>query len=565
MGDDRRSVLVVGASAAGLRCACRLARLKPDWTTRVIEAREVFSFAACGLPYVLSGDVGEPASLRRTDYGAIRDSGYFSRVKGVEVLVGRRAVAMDVARRRLTVGGPDGAEDLPWDDLVLATGARPLRLTGQIDHPRVVSFHVWEDVEPLTRALASGEIERVAVIGAGLVGCELAEAFRSLWGAEVVVIEAAGTPLPRVLDPDLGACVARHLRDNGVRLLLDSPVERIRADDDRVSITAGGEIVETQVVVVAIGVEPAAELGRDAGLELGPGGAIVVDSRMATSVPHVWAAGDCATVRHAVTGDREYMPLGSLANRQGRTLANVLAGRSDAFPPVAGAMAVKVFDRNVAATGCTKSSARDRGLVAQSARVTTLDRPHYWPEAKEIHLELVYETPSCRVLGVQAVGEGEVAKRVDVATQLIARGATLNDFAHVEQAYAPPYAPAIEPLALAAMVAENQVEGVESVSPREEWGEHAVLDVRSLDEVETRPVDADRLIRIPLEELTERLGELDDSVEWVICERGTRSAEAVRLLLRHGFRARYLGGGLHWRAATGGGADTRRVGRVRQS
>jgi NADPH-dependent 2,4-dienoyl-CoA reductase/sulfur reductase-like enzyme/rhodanese-related sulfurtransferase len=429
----------------------------------------------------------------------------------------------------------------------------------------VVTFHVWEDVEPLTRALARGEIERVAVVGAGLVGCELSEAFRSLWGAEVVVLEAAGAPLPRVLDPDLGACVAGHMRDSGVRVLCDAPVERIRADEDRVELAAGGETVEAQVVVLAIGVEPAVELGRLAGLELGPGGAIAVDSRMATSVPHVWAIGDCATVRNAVTGDLGYLPLGSLANRQGRTLANILAGRPGAVPPVAGAVAVKVFDRNVAATGCTESAARARGLAARSARVTVLDRPHYWPEAKEIHLELVYEISSGRVLGVQAVGEGEVAKRIDIATQMIARGATLDDFAHVEQAYAPPYAPAIEPLAVAAMVAQNQIDGIESLSPGGEWGEHAVLDVRTPEEAEARPVDADRLIRIPLEELAERLGELDDSERVVICERGTRSAEAVRLLLRHGFRARYLGGGLHWREAMGERADSRRVGRVEGS
>jgi NADPH-dependent 2,4-dienoyl-CoA reductase/sulfur reductase-like enzyme/rhodanese-related sulfurtransferase len=547
--DDRRSVVVVGASAAGLRCACRLTRLEPEIEIRVVDAASVFSYAACGLPYALSGDVGDPGALRRTDYGVIRDAAYFETFKGVEVLGGRRAVAVDVSKRRLAVEGPEGTENLSWDDLVLATGAKPIRLPGQPDHPRVVGFHVWEDLEPLKTGLARGEIERVAVIGAGLVGCELAEAFRSLWGAEVTLIEAAGYPLPRNLDREAGSCVARHLHDSDVRLLTGSPVESIRADDDRVEVTAGGEIVEAHVAVVAVGVRPEVELGRQAGVELGPGGAMVVSSRLATTVPHVWAVGDCATVRHAVTGDPDYLPLGSLANRQGRTLANVLAGRSDEFPPVAGAVAVKVFDRNVAATGITRIAALERGLKAASAHVSALDRPHYWPESAQIHIEIVYEVGSGRVLGAQAVGEGDVTKRIDIATQVIAHGGGLDDLANVEHAYAPPYAPALEPLAVAAMVAQNQIDGVESVTPDTEWGDFAILDVRSPEEAEESPAGHDRLVRIPLGELAQRAGELDDSVQVVVCARGPRSAEAVRLLARHGIRARYLGGGLRWREA----------------
>jgi NADPH-dependent 2,4-dienoyl-CoA reductase/sulfur reductase-like enzyme/rhodanese-related sulfurtransferase len=565
VGEDRQTVVVVGASAAGLRCACRLARLKPGWTVRVVESREIFSYAACGLPYVLSGDIGAPEALRRTDYGVTRDAEYFARVKGVEVLTTHRATALDIAGRSLKVLGPHGAEDLHWDELVLATGARPRRVADQPDHARVVTFHVWEDVEPLTPALARGEIERVAVIGAGLVGCELAEAFRSLWGAEVTVVEGTPAPLPRVLDPDLGTCVAAHMRDRGVRVLCNAPVERIRAGDGRVELDAGGKSVEAQIAIVAIGVEPVATLGLRAGLEPGPEGSIAVDSRLATSVPHVWAVGDCAATRHAVTGDLDYLPLGSLANRQGRTLANVLAGRSDAFPPVAGATAVRVFDRTAAATGCTASSARGRGLECDVARITALDRPHYWPESKELHLEMVYDRRSGRVLGVQGVGESDVTKRIDVATQLIARNAGLEDFAHIEQAYAPPYAPAIDPLALAAMVARNQIEGIESTSPQESWSERGVLDVRSPAETAARPAEGDRLIRIPLEQLAERVGEVEDSVDVVICERGARSAEAVRLLRRHGLRARYLGGGLHWRASMEPKSERRGAGRVRES
>lgn len=550
MADRRRTVVIVGASAAGLRCACRLARLQPDWNVRVLEAEDVFSYAACGLPYLLSGDVPDALGLRNTVYGVTRDAPYFAGYKGVEVLAGHRVLAIDTDRGSAQVQGPEGKYDLRWDELVLATGARPRRLQGQPDHERVVSFHRWEDVAPLRRGLEAGKLDRVALVGAGLVGCELAEAFRGLWGAEVVLLEAAGSPLSQILDPEVGACVASHLRKNGVDLRLDSPPERIEVVEDKVVLSTAGGPIESDVAVVAIGVEPAVDLARGAGVALGAGGAIAVDERLATSIPHVWAAGDCAQVRHAVLGEAAYLPLGSLANRQGRTLANILSGRPDRFPPVAGATAVKVFDYNVAATGCTETLARQRGLDPRAVWITIEDRAHYWPEAKVIHLKLVYAPGSRNVLGVQAAGEGDAIKRVDVATQQIAAGATLDELAHVEHAYAPPYAPAMEPLAVAAQVALNQEDGIAATAPDGPTGSIRILDVRLSDESEARPAFAGQGTQIAIGDLSSRLDEIDPSTELLVCERGTRSAEAVRMLQRRGIRARYLGGGLRWRALT---------------
>jgi NADPH-dependent 2,4-dienoyl-CoA reductase/sulfur reductase-like enzyme/rhodanese-related sulfurtransferase len=547
MAEARRRVLIVGASAAGLRCACRLARLRPDWSVRVVEARQIFSYAACGLPYVLSGDISDLDELRATDYGLSRDADFFAGHKGVEVLTGHRATAIDLSRQVLVAESAEGRVELPWDELVLASGAAPRRLPNQPDHPRVVPFHSWEDVKPLKQGLARGELERIAVVGAGLVGCELAEAFRTLWGAEVALIEAASDPLPDLLDPDLGRTVAREMSASGVELLLGSPVERLEADADGVKLWAGGRNVEAQVVVVAVGVEPATALARSAGLALGAGGAVAVNERLATSTPHVWAAGDCIEVRHAVTGQPTHLPLGSLANRQGRTLANVLAGWPDVFPPVAGAVALKVFDWNIAAVGCGQTRAESQGMTARAVWTSAHDCANYWPEAKEIHIKLIYDPASRRVLGVQAAGEGEVAKRVDAATQLICRGATLEQLAHLEHAYAPPYAPAVEPLAAAAATAQNQEDGVEAAQPFEDLDRATVLDVRLPEEAAERPAGPAGATKIPLGELRSRLDEVDPSTDLVVCERGTRSAEAVRLLRGRGIQARYLGGGMRWR------------------
>jgi rhodanese-related sulfurtransferase len=229
-------------------------------------------------------------------------------------------------------------------------------------------------------------------------------------------------------------------------------------------------------------------------------------------------------------------------------LANNLAGGDDTFGPVAGAAAVKVFDLNVAAVGCTAARLGGDGVGVRQAWVSAEDRAHYWPEAKLILLGMVYDPSTGRVLGVQGVGEeGEVAKRIDVAAQLVLRGAVTDDFAAIEHAYAPPYAPALDPLAVLAMAAANQMDGIESVAPLTDLSREKVLDVRVEAEREERPLTAGALHEIEASELHGRADEIPDGPLLVACAHGTRSAEVVRWLAHRGVRARYLGGGVSWR------------------
>lgn len=548
-------VVIVGASAAGLRCAARLVRLRPEWPVTVVERREVFSYAACGLPYVLSGDIDQLDELRKTAYDVVRDETFFEAYKGFEVLAGWSAEVVDPHAGTLTVRRDGEERTLEWDELVLATGAHPTELPNQPQHPHVLAFHTWDDVVPLKQGLIRGEIEHVAVVGAGPVGCELAEAFTSLWGAEVTLIEAGPHPLPQVVDEAAGRLIAAELENNDVRVVCDSPIETIEPTDDGVRLITPAGDVEADAAVVAVGVRPDTRLGEEIGVELGPTGAIAVDGRLATSVPHVWAAGDCIEVELAVLGRRAHVPLGSLANRQGRLLADVLAGRDVTFPSVSGAMAVKVFDRVVVAAGCPRTSLEDSGHRVDTVWVTTHDRAHYWPEAEDLHLQLSFDLDTGQVLGIQGVGCNEVVKRIDVASQVIARGGTIDELAVVEHAYAPPVAPAIDPLALAAFCAQSRRDGVVSVSPLSDPAGRSVLDVRGEDEREAHPwVNGDVTV-VELGELRRRVSELDAEVPWlVVCERGTRSAEAARWLSQRGFDAVYLGGGVAWRtdAAVGG-------------
>jgi len=545
-------VVVVGASAAGLRCAARLRRLEPEWRITVVERSSAYSWAACGLPYVLSGDIDALDELRSTAWGALRDRRFFEDVKGIEILDRHRVVSVDPRERMIEAEGPDGRMRLSWDELVLATGASPLRLPSQPDHPRVRCFHTPDDTAALKRALIEGKIDRVVIIGAGLVGVELAEAFRALWDVDVELIEAMAHPLSQFLDRETGALVRATLEAEGVRVRCGAPVERINADDEGVTVTCGGEEIRADFAVTAVGVRPNVEPARSAGVTLGKTGAIAVDERLATSVPHIWAAGDCVEVRHAVSGEPAYCPLGSLANRQGRVLAGVLAGRGERFRNVAGAVAIKVFGITAAAVGCTLAEARRKGFHAQSVWMTTDDRAHYWPESEDVHLQVVFDGETSRLLGVQAVGKGLVVQTVNVAAQTILRGGSLDELEGIEHCYAPPFAPALAPLAVAAFAARNHLEGVRCVSPLEVEDGRRVLDVRTADELNARPCRWDASLHIPVEQLRSRLEELDHTAPWlVVCERGTRSVEAVRRLQEHGLDAIYLGGGMIWRCGTG--------------
>ena len=547
MHTQNRSIVIVGASAAGLRCASRLARLEPNTHITVIEQRDIFSYAACGLPYVLSGDIESDENLRRTDDGTLRNKDYFSNVKGINVIPACRAVDIDPKNHTLTIQTTDRNEKIDWNELVLATGSRTKQLPGQPDHPRVRSFHTLEDLAVLHNGLVHGEIRRVVIVGAGLVGCELAEAFSVMWGAEVVLLEAGPHPLPMVLDQETGAIVAKVLGDNEVDLQTSAMVEQISADDKEAVVVAGGKSFSADMAIVALGVSPVTDLAKQAGVALGATGAIEVDQRLATSVGHIWAIGDCVQFQHKVSRKPVCLPLGSLATRQGRRLANLLSGRHDFFPAPVGAMAVKIFDLNVAAVGISRTQALNLGYEARSVWIHAHDRAEYWPETKDFALQLTYATDSLKVLGVQAAGEGEVAKRIDVAAQLIANDGDLHAFTQLEHAYAPPYAPTIDPLAVAAFVALNQQDGVEAVSPLTSLDDKKILDVRNPEESQAQPVTGSQVEIIPLNQVRSRLSELDPAGWVVICARGTRSAELCRLFLGQGIQANYIGGGMRWR------------------
>jgi len=543
--NEGMKIVIVGASAAGLRAATRAQRLMPDSTITVVDEAEIISYAACGLPYYVSGDIANANALRETTWGTLRDPQFFKDAKGVDVRTQTRATYCDIEKKMVTAKHlVSGAEEkIPFDKLVLATGTSPFVPPGiPHDHPRISTFKTMEDAQSWHTRLERGELERIAIIGSGCTGIELVEAFTAMWGVEVDLIEMEDRILSPMMDRDMSALVERHLEDQDIRLHKRCRVEKIRDIDDGIAVVTDKKTIETEYAIFAVGVRPRTELARQIGLEIGPSGGIVVNNRLETNQPDVYAAGDCTEVEFFY-GRKGVLPLGSLANKQGRAVGDQLAGRATQFKKVAGSSCVKVFDYNCAATGISETMAARCNIPARAVWGTFGDLAHYYPEDKIIFMKMVYNPETLQVLGLQAIGEGDVGKRVDVMGNLILNDGHLEDLLDLEFTYSPPYSPALDPLYFLGAAALNQEEGVCALNPSSFAPEDILLDVRTPGETEKSPIDG--AITIPLEELRGRMTELDkNKTIQIICPKGSRSAEATRWFVEAGFRnVSYVGGG----------------------
>ncbi len=547
-------IIVVGASAAGLRAAARARRLLSNAKILVIDQDTYISYAACGMPYYVSGDIQNVDKLRETASGLVRDPDFFRSAKGLEVITETRVERIYTDARKVFCRSIKTGEaiEYSYDKLVLATGASPILLPGiPKDSKRITTFKTLHDAIGLRKALERGEIKKVGIVGGGFIGCELAESFGALWGVEVVLVEAAPNILPNILDPEMALGVETYLKSEDVGVYTNCPLEGITETEDYVTLVTANGTFDVDCAVIALGIKPDSKLAADCGLTVGKSGGIVVDDKMITSDPSVFAAGDCIEVKHLISGKPLKLPLGSLANRQGRVVGSNLGGGDERFGPVVGSAAVKIFDMNVASTGLTEAAAKDAGFDVGCVWGTFADRADYYPESQNVFLKLVYDKGSGRLLGLQGYSKGDVVKRVDVFAALLKHEGHLEDLLDMEFAYAPPYAPAVDPLYSLGCAARNaMLEGVEQLSPESSLGDRVIIDVRQGYEVESRPFSEDDIRTIPLGELRKRYEEIPKDKPLVaVCSKGIRSSESVRILKEKGFTdVKYLGGGIHMRS-----------------
>ena len=537
-------IVVVGGVAAGASAAARARRLSESARITVLERGPDVSFANCGLPYHIGGEIADRSRL------AVQTPESLAKLLNLDVRVRTEASRIDRARkvvvaRELSPGAPEF--EIPYDKLVLAPGAAPLRppLPG-IDDPRVLTLRNLQDMDRIK--VAAGAAARVLVIGAGFVGLEMAEQLKRL-GKAVAVVEAADQVLPP-LDPEIAAPVAEALRGEGVELVLGDAIAGFVAEGAGLAAALkSGRTLAADFVVLAIGVKPESGLAAAAGLELGARGAIKVDPFMRTSDPDIYAAGDVVESFERLGGAPMNLLLGGPANRQGRAIADHIFRPTEArpYPGHLGTAIVRVFDVVAGLTGWSEKRLAQAGRAFRSTVVTDYQHASYFPGATPLTLKLLWSPEGGRVLGAQAVGADGVDKRLDVIATALAGGMTIDDLAELELAYAPPFGSARDVVNTAGFAAQNARDGlVRPVS--EPPAERAVLDVRPVAVAQVSPVPG--AVNIPFTELRARLGELDRARPWVtVCALGKTSYFAARVLVQAGFDVMSLAGGLRMRPA----------------
>lgn len=539
-------IVIIGGVACGPKAAARVKRLDPDAEVTVLEKGEEISYGACGLPFYLEGEIKDVAELTTTPVGVPRDVNFFRAVKGVEVRTGTEAVSIDrenrVVRARRVADGKE--ESFPYDKLVIATGSAPVRppIPG-IDAAGIHCLKTLEDGRAIKEAMEGSTTKKAVIVGGGLIGLECVEPLVKE-GFEVHVVEKLPWLLPALLDEEMAIHLERHLVSKGIQVHCGDGVASFEADGNgRVArVVTEKTSIEADLVILAIGVRPNVKLAQEAGLEVDRAG-IVVDEHLRTSDPHIYAGGDCVASYNTVTGKPTYAPMGSVANKHGRVIGNNLAGWNSTFSGVCGTGICRIMGFNVARTGLTQRDAQLQGISVVSALNPGSDRPHYMEGSKLIHVKLIAESYSGRVLGAQILGPGEVMSRVDTLAALIKAGGTVDDLADVDMAYAPPFSPALDNVIVAAHIIQNKMDRVaHAYSPAQvkkklEAGEDFVLlDVRTPKEVEAMSLPYENLVYIPLGKLRERADELPRDKEIVcLCKISLRGYEAERILVGKGF------------------------------
>lgn len=553
MADPLR-IVVVGGVAAGPKAAARARRLAPEAEITIVEKDQLLSYAGCGLPYYISGLVENRNDLMATPIGVLRDPEFFAKVKGINVLNKTEAIAIDRTAKELEVRHlPTGAiKRLPYDKLIIATGAEPVDppIPGN-DLQNVLRLKRVEDADRFRELMTGNSCPMVAIIGGGLIGMEMTEAVTAC-GSGVTVVEMLPQILP-MLDVEMAALVEQHMRKTGVKVHTSTRVERIVGDENgRVKsvVTTAGEF-PAQLVLISVGVRPNVQLARDAGLIIGPSGGINVNEYMQTSDPDIYAAGDCAEKRCFVRGTACFLPLGSVANKEGRVAGSNAVGHVERFPGVAGATALKVFDLNVGRAGLTARQAAELGMRVATATVSAPDKPHYYPGAEPIVLKLVADRATRQLIGIQGVGTGDVIKRIDVAITAMTAEMTVDQVANLDLAYAPPYSEAMDVLIHGANILRNKLDGLldgitaDQLKAKLAAGEDFVLlDVRSPQELAAFSFSDS--MNIPLGALRQRATEVPRDKEVIIyCKTSLRAWDASRILAGLGYtNTKILDGGV---------------------
>lgn len=538
-------IVIIGGVAAGASCAARARRLSEEAEIVLVERGPYVSFANCGLPYYIGGEIAERQKLLVQTAEGLRQ-----RFK-IDVRTETEAISVDSQTRNVRLRHlPSGKEyNEPYDELVLAVGAKPLEppIDG-LHRPGHFFLRTIPDVDAIQEWLTAHSCRRAVVVGGGYIGLETAEQLHKR-GLHVSIVEA----LPQVmapLDPDMAAYLHREIRSHGVDLYLNDPVAKFdhpaspQEAQASLVVLKSGKVLPADIVILGLGVRPNTDLAKTAGVEIGQTGGIRVDEFMRTSVEHIWAAGDAVEVKDFVTGQACVVPLAGPANRQGRIIADNIFGYESRYPGTIGTAILRVFSISAACAGANEKTLARLGRRYEVTHLHPASHASYYPGAKPLAMKIIFDPENGRLLGAQIVGHEGVDKRIDVLATAIRAHMTMDDLAELELAYAPPFGSAKDPVNLAGMIGQNVLRGLVRHAHWHEIAPDApfvVLDVRTAAERAKGAIPAS--IHIPLDELRDRLHELPRDREIVVhCAVGLRSYLAARILAQNGFKVRNLTG-----------------------
>ena len=526
--------LIIGGVAGGATVAARIRRIDEQAEIILLEKGPHISYANCGLPYYIGGVIAHREKL------FVQTPEAFGQQFNVDVRICSEAIAIHPEKKTVTVRkADDSCYEEGYDRLLLSPGATPVRppLKG-IDLEGIFTLRNVEDTDRIKSYLQEHEVKSAVVVGGGFIGLEMAENLQEA-GAKVSIVEMANQVMAPI-DFSMASYVHRHLTDKGVDLYLEKGVDHFEQVDHRIRVClANGENLDADLVLLSIGVRPSTHLATEAGIRVGRG--IQVDEYLETSVPDIFAVGDAIEYPHPITGENWLNYLAGPANRQARIVAdNMVRGKQEKYEGSIGTAIAKVFDLTVATTGLPAKRLKQAGIAYASSTTVSAAHAGYYPGSFRLTTKLTFDPQTGRLLGAQCVGNDGVDKRIDQIALIIKQGGTVQDLIRIEQAYAPPFSSAKDPIAIAGYVAHNIIIGA---MPAIYWrdidnldrNKTFLLDVRTQSEYELGTIQG--AINIPLEKLRERLNELPKDKDIVVfCAVGLRGYLAIRILQGHGFK-----------------------------
>ena len=540
-------VVIVGGVAGGATAAARIRRLDEQAEVIVFERSGYISYANCGLPYYIGGVIEDPEDL------TLQTPESFWKRFRIQMKVRHEVTAIHPDRKTVSVRNLETGEDFEeaYDQLLLSPGAKPVwpELPG-MGSERLFTLRTVEDTFRIKEFINQNRPKSAVMVGGGFIGLEMAENLRQL-GMEVTIVQRS-RQLMNPFDPDMAAFIHNEVRKHGVKLMLGHSLEGFREKNSGLEVLLrDGVSVSADMVILAIGVTPESMLAKEAGLALGIKGSILVNDRMQTSLPDIYAVGDAVQVKHFVTGAESLIPLAGPANKQGRIAADNICGGDSRYLGSQGSSVIKVFDMTAATTGINEGSAKKAGLHVDKVILSPMSHAGYYPGGKMMTMKIIFEKETYRLLGAQIIGYEGVDKRIDVLATAIHAGLKGNQLKDLDLAYAPPYSSAKDPVNMAGFMIDNLARGQlkqwhladEEKLPRD--GSVILLDTRTAAEYNRGHVAGFR--NIPVDELRERIGELEPGKPvYVICQSGLRSYSASRILAGSEYETYNFSGGFRF-------------------